>query len=286
MKIEYGVWHEIGCRGVQEDRHIVLADTKNEWIVCAILDGHGGSEVVDYVAQNLGAILFKYLGECEDAERRLIRKRIRTCFRRFDQEMYLAGLNGGCTFSGIVHNTKRNRTFLVNLGDSKTFIKTRTHSTITVDHKPSAPKEIARISKAGGQSVVKSGRVLGIAMSRAFGDFRAKRRICSLSYTSCHGFISSAPSVREFTSAGSDMVALLASDGFWDCISSEHCTAVLEDLLLETSERKSHEKVVLQLSPAMEELACNLALAAIGASSQDNVSVLVVRFMLTSSTQV
>lgn len=82
---------------------------------------------------------------------------------------------------------------------------------LSVDHKPNAKEERARIEAVGGV-VVWAGtwRVGGVlAVSRAFGDRPLKR------------YVSATPDMADETLTAEDEFLILASDGLWDVMTNQ-----------------------------------------------------------------
>lgn len=152
---------------------------------------------------------------------------------------------------------------------------------VTSDHKPNHPLERQRIQRAGGWVSSEcsadvsrvwprpgaSGGTLGLALSRALGDFELKPRTCCEKELkerrrkrACPGPgedpLCVRPSVwTSVLSAVSPALLLLASDGLWDVLSTEEVHQVLAEaespavacsqLLQEAKRRQSSDNVTV-----------------------------------------
>jgi len=144
---------------------------------------------------------------------------------------------------------------------------------LTEDHKPSDPKELARIKAAGG-FVSLSGRVMGVLnMSRALGDFSLK------------DYVVSTPEVRTTELGSSDEgFILLACDGVFDVFTNEEAVSIIQNSYRERVQAAASSLGVQSLSVEQKSnvdmniatvLAENLVERAIQEGSHDNITCLV-----------
>lgn len=157
---------------------------------------------------------------CEDGD---IVQRFLSLDRKLSVE--LGGNTSGATcVSAFVKTTltPSGRTYVIkvaNIGDSRAvLIRKGEVLNATVDHKPSDPKEKARIEKAGG--FVSQGnppRLDGVlSLSRAFGDFQYKQE---LGLPPQDQKVSVEPDVYTWHAEEGDMM-ILACDGVFDVLSN------------------------------------------------------------------
>lgn len=171
-----GVSHALrqGHRPHQEDR--VVSDTRGDWDALFVLDGHGGSAAVDYVAEHLCPCLLAAVA-ATGAPEAVSADLITGVFAELDQSMTQLATCCGTTVAGVLRGPYG--AFLINLGDSLISL----HDCVSREvlwtsrpHRPDDPDEKARIEAAGGilTSFIPGGivRVNGVmGVSRALGDF-------------------------------------------------------------------------------------------------------------------
>ena len=167
----------------------------------AILDGHGGRNCADWVAERLPALLRARLDGAETSG--AIKEAIKQAFARCDEELLAHcaryGWTDGCCCIGMVLDLHCSppRAYVANLGDSRAFaavdscVAVREAAgtaapapgdssgsglraiSLSKDHSPEDAKERRRIMAAGG--FVEAGRVGGcLEVSRSLGDPRFK----------------------------------------------------------------------------------------------------------------
>jgi serine/threonine protein phosphatase PrpC len=217
-----------GFRHYMEDAHIgeQLEDGN---VVCAVLDGHGGTEVSKWISTEFCRIL----QETESYKAGDFKKAMYEVNFQVDKELeddstvsQLWDLRkhneDGQSYAGdywpkagttatVVLLTKTHA-YYSNCGDSRTIVvRDGKADQMTKDHKPEDPLETERIKKADGK--VMDGRVDGfLAVSRALGD---------LEYKSDDDFpqdaqkVVATPDIVEMPLEGIEYFAL-ACDGVWD----------------------------------------------------------------------
>jgi len=210
---------QIGRSG--EDRYIIA--TLNDSIqMFAVLDGHGGSEVVDYLKKHLASHLAEKLF---GVDMNMWRETIIKSFIEIDQRMKDERLTGGST--AIITLIAGKILYIIILGDSRAVIFDFSgHILIeSEDHIPE--NEIERIKAAGG--FVAMGRVNYIlATSRAFGDFPLK--VINGKY-SPRGPVTVIPEVSQCEISQDGMYILLGSDGLFASTTSQD----LVNMIVESS---------------------------------------------------
>jgi serine/threonine protein phosphatase PrpC len=169
-----------------EDR-IMICDfpfEKKHYYLFLLLDGHGGSEVVDYVKAHFTSYFAKNVLLNKG---RKIRRCISETFHQLDEDVKEFECGTTASLLLIVTSTKKNKLpefWVANVGDSTVYgvikenKKKKTKQKIrkiSLDHKPSLPKEISRMKEFQSFKEVKDGYVLNtdgsaLAISRALGD--------------------------------------------------------------------------------------------------------------------
>ncbi|EDU44112.1 PTC1, serine threonine protein phosphatase [Pyrenophora tritici-repentis] len=208
--VDVGVSTILGARQDQEDRYITLPPgslkSRKEIAIYAVYDGHGGTEVVNYVSQHLHEHLEQHLTNPTKATSPVEYKiAIQSALRSIDKDLDRDNLDGGSTVTLALIDTKQNLLVHANLGDSHAFFadhepaspqslspSSPTHGggdtnscsglnwhvdCLSVEHAPDSPLEKQRIEKAGGEINYRSGiaRIGGVSMSRALGDLDYKK---------------------------------------------------------------------------------------------------------------
>ncbi|KAI8933443.1 hypothetical protein NX059_010057 [Plenodomus lindquistii] len=206
--IDSGVSRILGSREDQEDRFIALTPglikSRKELALFAVCDGHGGSETVNHVAQNLVTYLEQYLVKPKYSTPEAYQSAIQQALKAVDNDLDKASLNGGSTVALVLVDTKRGILVQANLGDSHVIYADHlpetqsptlgsgssdsnpiddelpagwTVETLSVEHTPDSPAEKRRIENAGGEINYGTGiaRIGGVNMSRALGDIEYKK---------------------------------------------------------------------------------------------------------------
>lgn len=192
-----------------------------------VFDGHGGSEVAEFVSRHFCRQLLlnpSYReGRLEDA--------LRDTFLRMDEllnsieakrELVRISrnlpnnypvepdetLNAGCT--AVVILIRGNQLYVANAGDSRCVLSRAGRVVVlTRDHKPDLPDERARIIRAGGS--VTEGRIMGnLNLSRSIGDLEYKK---NATLPPQEQMITAFPEVRRETITDQDNFMIVACDG-------------------------------------------------------------------------
>ena len=186
-----------------QDRY--CAHKIDEGYFFAVYDGHGGSEVAEYLNNNLHALFSNSVGT--------VQERMNKSFKCADE--IVKGLRSGSTASVVY--VKDGYAHFAHAGDSRAVLLNSLGEDIfaTRDHKPDRWDEKERISLAGGKIACESrtSRINGLAISRSIGDHKHKKNklgqiIAEPEYTKI-----------ELSVEDSDFI-LIASDGLWDAIAN------------------------------------------------------------------
>ena len=153
-------------------------------------------------------------------------------------------LSGSCALLSL-YIPETSKLHIANTGDSRAVFgrwspssKTYTAEPLSKDHTGFNQDEVARINTdhPGEEGIIdpKSGRLFGMAVTRAFGDHRWKMTTEEIKGLQAKAwgtpprpkyktppYMTAEPEVTSTAVKGGDFV-ILASDGLWDVISSEH----------------------------------------------------------------
>ena len=140
----------------------------------------------------------------------------------------------GCT-ANVALITKTD-IYVANAGDSRAVLsRGRKAVEMSYDHKPDNPGEKRRIEAAGG--FVEENRVKGVLnLSRSLGDMEYKG---DKALSAEKQMITAMPEVKiEKLTANTDFI-ILACDGIWDCLTSQECVEVCDDMLKKSKPQKN-----------------------------------------------
>ncbi|UXI22158.1 ABC transporter [Sarcoptes scabiei] len=207
-----------GWRISMEDAHTIMLSMPDdpEASFFAVFDGHGGSKVASFAAENL------HRGLCSNQQYKdgKIEDALKTIFMEFDEMMFndekmrdeLAGS------TAVVILIKNNQIYCANIGDSRAVASFMGRvDPLSIDHKPTCESEMNRIVTAGGW--VQFNRVNGnLALSRAFGDFVFKRND---KRSATEQIVIAYPDVQTRTISSDLEFIVLACDGVWDVMTNE-----------------------------------------------------------------
>lgn len=251
-KVSFGFSLMRGKRANMEDFHHAMykrdSRTGENIGLFGVFDGHGGPNAADYVRSNLFVNLMSSHKFISD-----LPKAITEAYEWTDGQYLKAEANhnrdDGCTAVTAILIGKR--LLVANVGDSRAVLcRAGSAVALSVDHKPNSKEERTRIESAGGV-VVWAGtwRVGGVlAVSRAFGDRPLKR------------YVISTPDTFDETLGMDDEFLILASDGVWDVLSNQEAVDIARDI------------------PDAEAAAKKLTTEAFNRGSNDNITVVIVRF--------
>jgi len=266
-KIHVAIAEDINQRPHMEDRHLIYTinpetDDKEQEVICAVFDGHGGSKTVDYVQQNFSQQFAKYKGiEPYTA--------FQATLQKIDHDLKAPQLQISGTTAVIAH-IKNDQATIANVGDSRAIL-IRDNKVIaeTSDHSLKNSKEIEKIEKAGGRiyKAVNGGMYVGsifnaIAMSRSLGDWDVKKHA-----TGC-GVVAT-PDIYTWPLQKNDLL-VLASDGIWDDIPNESVAK-----LIALTRQKNKQVNVTDLIKRAAETLNDVAQKA---GAEDNITTMIIHF--------
>eukprot|EP00930_Biecheleria_cincta_P057835 TRINITY_DN43706_c0_g1_i1.p1 TRINITY_DN43706_c0_g1~~TRINITY_DN43706_c0_g1_i1.p1 ORF type:complete len:444 (-),score=57.61 TRINITY_DN43706_c0_g1_i1:266-1597(-) len=238
----WGVAEMQGWRPTMEDAYIALGsltgsrskpidEHEDAWSTSglfAVFDGHGGSEISKFCAENLPRIIT--CGNASEPAGALY-----DAFVRLDDVLKHAAAtmspaqvghpdNVGCT--AVACLVQQDTIIVANAGDSRAVL-CRNGKAIecSQDHKPGLQTEAARIQRAGGYIVEQNlgtqtiHRINGdLSLSRSIGDLRFKKNH-QLPFQ--EQMVSCVPDMFSFNRQLGDEFLVLACDGIWDVLSSQ-----------------------------------------------------------------
>jgi len=255
--LEVGVVSAQGRRPYQEDEYVVRpilrprgkAAPETHTALFGIYDGHAGGRCSKAVAGTLPDILLSQNNYFDN-----IGSALQAAYNETNKEFLKVAerlkLHDGST--GITSVLRGMKLTVANVGDCRAvLVRGGVAKQISVDHKPTDPVEMNRISALGGQVVHCMGiaRVNGVlAVSRAFGNRSLKKVIRP------DADIFSVPLVPE------DEYLVQASDGMWDVLSNADVSNICHKFSAEGPQRIAQE----------------LVSAALGRGSTDNTTAMVV----------
>jgi len=201
-----------------------------------ILDGHAGTECADFVYERL----YQHIaGNPRLKQGNFVQVMIEG-YLNMDREFLTWSAthnnsSGCCTLSLIWHRSS-NRLIVANVGDCRAILcRNGTPVVLSQDHRPTTPSEVERLKKRGVG--FQDGRLFGtLSVTRAHGDREFKSK-------TLEGILIAEPEVTIIDLTPQDEFVVMASDGFWDVITTEEIIP-LTNRLFQTFNRTSLGKVV------------------------------------------
>ncbi len=199
-----------------------------------LMDGHSGSECVDYVTAHIIPLLKVFLTQNES-----IRKALKETFAALVEKT--SEMQSGTTVSVLLIIEKRDekRYYVAHLGDS-TVVGIRMDKgapileRITMDHKPRLKSEQKLLNAQTGYHDIKEGYLYvksgeGLAMTRSLGD------------AAFNGTVIREPTIHQLQVKYN--VIILASDGLYDVVKTRELLKILsqDDKPLETSAKRLND---------------------------------------------
>ena len=257
MDICYGMATLTGpVRPVNEDRHICTL--LNPEMACfGIFDGHGGSDVAEYLSHHLHHYILTQFknGKCGE-----LKVSIQAACRKMDDEIFTRNLVGGST--AILAVLTATKGVFASIGDSQVVLSVRgiAHDVCAV-HKPTGTAERRRIEKAKG--VVTNGRIFGmLGVSRAFGDNDFKTSKGEFAKNFNGDLVTCEPDIIQVNFSNDVEFAVLGCDGLFDVLTPQEVINFIRHRFLT-------ENDVTIVANELTSHACKLG-------TTDNVSVIIV----------
>ena len=269
-RFRVGIAERQGRRPSMEDAYVALerlAPPPN-WAAAwpsasfyAVYDGHAGAEASAFARTTVHRHFLRHLADARDAANdngggtnggapsvAELGAAMRAAFLSTD-ELFLRSTRSTAGSTAVAAVVDGAHIVVANAGDSRACLWRNGRALpLSIDHKPDAPEEEARIVAAGG--FVSHGRVLSaLAVSRALGDRDFKLHAGSEPGTPFHAsLVVAEPDVRVARVQPGDML-LLACDGLWDVFTPEGAFAYLEA----KGASAQPQRAVQQLCKAAEE---------------------------------
>jgi len=268
----------IGLRPTNEDAEFAILNlngsdkSKNSVNLLAIFDGHGGPLISKFLANKLPqyflnkTILQDKIKPNSKKYNKYIVKLYDFIQEKIRNEVKESKMMGSTALVAQIYNYKsKNRLQIINAGDCRAVIcnKYNIGSPLSNDHKPTSFDEFTRITKMGGQvSQLPNDdpRIMGLSVSRAFGDVDAKP------------YVSHQPEVFNYTLENDDKFLIMGCDGLWDVFSNQ---AAVEFVL---KQMNNDYKFNIETKSLKDNIANKMAAEAIKMGSTDNVSCMILFF--------
>jgi len=225
-----------GTAHANEDRFFVCHNDKE--LSVGLFDGHGGSEVSQFLADEFLSIL----QQCESLEL-CLKEAVTHAFHSADFLCLDKNLQGSTALLLIIRG---NDLLIAHAGDSravlykfdgqeKSFLATR-------DHKPNDPDERKRILELGGQinvsgTTFRVGGHVNLTVSRSIGDY-PKRHMAKDKGLTCQ------PEILTRNINSTYKFIILASDGIWDVMTSEDAIHEVKKVLLLASPSRAAKRLI------------------------------------------
>lgn len=267
------------CEDTWNTGQFVFFDDRNkDWCEWTLCDGHAGSRTAELLKGHLAAMVGTKLSQAQCMEKPYspndvqIINTIKDAFKSLDQHLMdgaakaiesggaLADVvaNGAAVYSGscallALYDPARSILRVANVGDSRAVLgrwdgKRYVAKPMSSDHTGFNEDEVARLQREHpGEDVVdpKTGRVHGLAVTRAFGDARWKwvESITKKAQEKFFGpaprpngviktppYLTAEPEVTEIRVNEGDHpdFLIMASDGLWDNMSSEDAVTCVQ----------------------------------------------------------
>ncbi|KAL3694107.1 hypothetical protein R1sor_007758 [Riccia sorocarpa] len=255
-KIVYGFSKQKGPVKQQiEDFHVArVAEVDGKQIgLFAVMDGHAGPHVAEYLTRNLFDLITGHPYFRSDPKHAIIDAYHETDERILEKADTSTKFKSGSTATTALLMDGGTRLIVANVGDSRAVLSRGGKAVdLSVDHEPQKPEEREMVeSKGGTVSLTMAGiyRVdRKLAMSRAFGDSDMKKHL------SVH------PDIWDQKLLEDDEFFVIASDGLWHVMSSQQVV-----------------DYVRSTPGNAEEVAQALVSAAVERQSKDDIACLVVQ---------
>ncbi|CAG9311275.1 unnamed protein product [Blepharisma stoltei] len=217
----------------QDDFYISIG--KQSFVV-GVFDGHGplGHNVSHFVKLFLPKSILAH-SKWHENPQRAIKKSFKNCEKSlatgFPSSDLIFNWDISGTTSSFVYCDEAHL-IVAHVGDSRVVMAKKINNElkavpITTDHRPSEPREKARIEKRGGEILIQEGEIMervyakgknypGLAMSRSLGDKYAKEL-----------GVTHKPDIEILDISEEDEFILVCSDGIWEFISDQEAVDLI-----------------------------------------------------------
>ena len=255
----YGTATHIGSRAVNEDRHV----HEHQFIMgedvayFGVFDGHGGSQVSEYLSHHLHNHLFDQFSISKD-----LSASVYSACKSMDDEIFKMILKGGST--AVLALIQKHRGIFVSIGDSQVVLSIKGQARdLCAIHKPEDVGERLRIEGCNG--VVMNGRIFGmLGVSRAFGDndFKTSKGEFAKKFTG--DLVTCEPDVVTVELTSEEEFCVLACDGVFDVMTPQEVVNFTRQRLMEGRDVPTAAKELTDYARRL--------------GSTDNVSAIIVAF--------
>lgn len=280
--LAYGLSLMQGWRINMEDAHATILDfsdsgsagnttekSAEEALVAffGVYDGHGGDKVAIYTGKHLHDIIRGTEAFAKKDYIGALKQGFLTCDQNILRDEDMKDDDSGCAATSVI--ITQDSIICGNAGDSRTVMSVNGFAkALSFDHKPLNEGEKARICSAGGY--VDMGRVNGnLALSRGIGDFEFKKNLdlpAEEQIVTCYPDV-----ILHPLDLSADEFVILACDGIWDCLTSQHCVECVRRGIYE-------RKPLTQISEEIMELCCAPTSDGLGIGC-DNMSIVIVALL-------
>ena len=212
-------------------------------ILFCIFDGHGGGQVSKFLQENF----YKYMKNIVNYKN--YNNGFIEIFRKVDQDIKTLNCPNVGSTATIVYIEKQKETnkrilYCANVGDSRCVLVSKTGCyRLSYDDRVKDPIENDRINKHGG--IIVNNRVYGqLMLSRSFGDWKIKDV----------GVIVD-PHFTRFELDEDALFCVIASDGVWDVLKDEECSA-LENMYCNTRDMSKNIIKECMKRGSLDNLSC------------------------------
>lgn len=197
-----------------------------------LFDGHGGSKVSNFLADNLGKNILNDQAITDNPVNALIKGYEKTHNDLIENWAYS---QGSTAVSALIYN---NTIYVANVGDSRAVLCSDGKAVeLSFDHKPDREDECKRIINLGGK-VLWYGcwRVQGtLALSRAMGDKKLAPYVIAEPEVVTHAIMNK-----------DDEFLILACDGVWDVLTNQEAVEIVKHELMLTKNPEAAARVLVQ----------------------------------------
>ncbi|PRP82609.1 protein phosphatase 2C [Planoprotostelium fungivorum] len=253
---------------VSGEKAITQIEEKAEYAYFAVYDGHGGTQAADYVARHLQSSIVNHADFTTDTTK-AIREGFLETEIGFEKLSVDTKIHGGVGTTACVAIICGHTLHVANVGDSAAILCRRGDPlSLTNPHTAKNPSEKKRVEAVGG--VIKDGRLghpiwnaslINLGVTRAIGDFYFKQDEWTEGKASG---LSAEPEITTIQLTTDDCFLLLASDGFWDVVSTQQAI----NYILQQS---------LTQKDGLDNLCNQLIDLALKKATEDNTTVLLIK---------
>lgn len=263
LRLSYGAYSDKGARKANEDREVCVTERVHDEVVAffGLFDGHGGSQVADFLAENLHTTVFDRMQNAPDSPD-VLPACVEEAFAATDEEIFAREMPSGSTAVTLV--VRGTCALIASVGDSQAVLSTSGRATdMCVAHTPTLSSERERILAAKGN--ISKGRIYGmLGVSRAFGDNDFKTARGEFSSRFNGDLVIATPDVVEHDISPQDEFIVLGCDGLFE--------------VMEPQQVVDYVRTKLELHGDVQHACEELVSHAINMGSTDNVSAIIVGF--------